>query len=331
MPKLISAAVLIHFFLACASADVVIQWVNVGNPGNAADTTGFGSVSHSYRISRHEVTNTQYTEFLNAVAGTDTHGLYNASMGSNSRGGITQSCDLTGCSYSVKGDMGDKPVNYVSFWDAARFSNWLHNGQPTGMQDNSTTEDGAYTLDATNPLNSSVGRNAGASVFLPTENEWYKAAFHMNDGVTGNFFEFPTSSDTAPSLATANATGDVANPGANIANVERGADWNGLNGNLTTVGSATSVSPYGTFDQAGNVWEWNETLVTSFSRGRRGGSYSTGVNNSAATNRLSSSPSDESVSIGFRVASVPEPSSLLYLGLILLGIGTAKRLKSGVR
>ena len=95
--------------------------------------------------------------------------------------------------------MGPKPVVYVSFWDAARFANWLHNRKPSGAQNNSTTEDGAYTLRGqTSPSNASVTRNVGAQVFIPTEDEWYKSAYHKNDGVTGNYWDFPTSTDVTP-------------------------------------------------------------------------------------------------------------------------------------
>ena len=135
-----------------ASAQVTFDWVTVGNPGNAADPLnegdipGIGSVAGEYRIAKHEVTNDQYAEFLNAVAATDTNALYSTSMGSDARGGITRSGSSGSFTYSVKANMGNKPVNYVSFFDAMRFVNWLHNGQPTGAQDASTTEDGVYTI-----------------------------------------------------------------------------------------------------------------------------------------------------------------------------------------
>jgi hypothetical protein len=60
-------------------------WVTVGNPGNVADTRyaspGYGAVAYSYNIGKFEVTAGQYTVFLNAVAKTDTYGLYNGHMG----------------------------------------------------------------------------------------------------------------------------------------------------------------------------------------------------------------------------------------------------------
>jgi hypothetical protein len=69
-------------------------------------------------------------------------------------------------------------VDFVSFWNALRFANWLHNGQPRGLQDETTTEDGAYTLTPTGIVNNTITRNPGAVVFLPSENEWYKAAYY---------------------------------------------------------------------------------------------------------------------------------------------------------
>jgi hypothetical protein len=121
-----------------ASAEVTFDWVTVGNPGNAPDPLNvayrprIGSVPYVYRIAKYEVTNDQYAEFLNAVAVTDAYGLYDPSVVNDPRVGILQSGNSGSFAYSVKANMGNKPVNYVSFFDAMRFVNWLHNGQPTG-------------------------------------------------------------------------------------------------------------------------------------------------------------------------------------------------------
>ena len=159
--------------------------VPVGNPGNSRDPVHhldprgtFGAVEYPYRIGTFEVTNAEYAEFLNAVAMTDTHGLYNADMASDPRAGLRRGGVDGSFSYDVKPNMGNKPVNYVSFWDAARFVNWLHNGQPKGAQDNTSTEDGAYTLGGVTNPESGIARNLTARWFLPSEDEWYKAAFH---------------------------------------------------------------------------------------------------------------------------------------------------------
>jgi formylglycine-generating enzyme required for sulfatase activity len=109
-----------------------IEMVTVGNPGNGADSTTYGAVPYEFKIGKTEVTLAQYTAFLNAVAATDAFGLYNASMETNnSIKGIDQSGSSGSFTYSVIGD-GARPVTFVSWFDAARFCNCLHNGRPTG-------------------------------------------------------------------------------------------------------------------------------------------------------------------------------------------------------
>jgi formylglycine-generating enzyme required for sulfatase activity len=302
---------------------VVIDFVLVGNPGNPADSTGYGAVAYDYKISTHEVTNAQYAEFLNAVAQTDTHGLYSDSMGSSPRNGIVRSGVSGSYSYTVKTDMGNKPVNFVSWYDAARFANWLHNSQPTGLQTLSTTEGGAYTLTGNTGL---ITKESTATVWIPTENEWYKAAYYdPTASGTGNYWLYPTRSDSAPTVGTAGVNGDISNPGSNVVNYGFGADWNNLDGNVTTVGSALSGSYYGTFDQGGNLWEWNDAIIGPM-RGLRGGAFVSGSNFLAATHRPDAllAPQDDSNQVGFRVASVPEPS-VTVLGLLASGLLLRRR------
>jgi len=117
---------------------VTIDWVTVGDAGNAPDNTTYGAVDHSYRISKYEMTNAQYRDFLtNKAAVGDPYGLYNTSM-AGTYGGIDRSGSGTVGSpyvYSAKGgdaNWNNRPVNYVSFWDAARFANWMQNGQGSG-------------------------------------------------------------------------------------------------------------------------------------------------------------------------------------------------------
>ncbi|MEK6799202.1 MAG: EGF domain-containing protein [Planctomycetota bacterium] len=295
-----------------ASAQITFEWATVGNPGNAADPVrsgsvpGIGSVAYVYRIAKHEVTNAQYAEFLNALAKTDTNGLYNANMGSNPRGGITQSGSAPNLTFAVKANMGNKPVTFVSFLNAMRFANWLHNGQPTGVQDASTTESGVYTISD----GLSETRSPDAQFFIPTENEWWKAGYHqpsVQGGDVDDYWLYPTARNSVPTVGTANAVGDIANPGANVANYNRGTDWNGQDGNVTTVGSggALSESFYGTSDQGGNVWEWNERLVTASTRGLLGGSWNDFENGLRSSAQSNSGHPTGSVggNIGFRVAT----------------------------
>jgi len=330
---------LTRFALAAAVSAVVVtkahaitlEWVTVGDPGNTADTRGSpnpaGSVPDSFRIMKYEFTNEQYKDFLNAVAATDTYSLYNTNMGGNVRGGITRSGSSGSYSYSVKTNMGDKPVNYVSWFDAARVANWLMNGS-TGT---SSTETGAYTLVGGQTNGTVPAKNPGATFSIPTENEWYKAAYYKGGSANAGYWNYATQSDATPKLVTAGSTGiGLTGSGSNFANFERGADWNGQDGNVTTVGTNGGPSAYGAFDMSGNVLEWNDlTGAAGSNRGFRGGAW-----NSVSpylgiffTNNTPF-PSVEYNYIGFRLAaSVPEPatSSTLAAGLAIATLHLARR------
>jgi formylglycine-generating enzyme required for sulfatase activity len=304
---------------------VTIDWVTVGQAGNPADPlTGglYGAVTHEYQIGKYELTNAQYAVFLNAVdpTGANPNGIYNANMGSNARGGIAYAAGATnGTKYTVRSNMGDKPVNYVSWFDAARFSNWLHNGQGNG-----STETGAYTLNGV--MSGIVYKNADAKFWIPTEDEWYKAAYYdPTMGGTGGYWLYPTQSNTVPTVGTASATGDISNPGANVANYNWAADWNGQNGNLTTVGSAGADNYFGTADQGGNVWEWNDAVISGWLRGRRGGSWNDSAYGLPSLDRTHSDPTSEFGSVGFRVASVPEPSAMVLTILFSAALCTCRK------
>src|SRR6185436_20371683 len=131
-----------------------------------------------YNIGSTEVTNAQYAAFLNAVAATDPNSLYNTDM-AGSFGGITRSGSSGSYTYSSVSGRANNPVNFVSFWDATRFANWLHNGQPMGPQSASTTEDGAYTLTPQGIVNNTVTRNASWQWAVASADEWYKAAYYQ--------------------------------------------------------------------------------------------------------------------------------------------------------
>ncbi len=306
--RLLCGVVVLCVTLGANAARADIVMVNVGNAGNAADSTGYGSVGYNYQIGKYEVTAGQYTAFLSAVAATDTYGLYNIDMWSSSYGcKIERSGSSGSYTYSVASDYASRPVNYVSWYDAARYTNWLTTGN---------TESGVYTFSG-GTLQSIAdhqlaGATYGTAYFIPTENEWYKAAYHdKSAGTAGTYFDYPTSSDTAPGR---DMTEDT-NPGNN-ANYYASGYWIGSPYYRTTVGEfELSDSPYGTFDQGGNVWEWNEADIfgDGSSRGLRGGSFAHGSVTLASSYRVSSDPTFEDISIGFRVSSVPEPGSIALL------------------
>jgi len=307
-------------FIGTAGA-VTIDLVPVGNPGNGNDPeTGYGSVAEAYLIGQYEVTAGQYTEFLNAVADTDTYGLYNSNMWFSDRGcKIQQTGSAPNYTYSVVADRADRPVNYVSWGDAARFSNWLHNGQPGDPQGDGTTEDGAYDLNGatSNADLMAITRESDATWFIPTENQWYKAAYHKNDGVTANYWDYPTQADHPNMLSN-----DLINPDpGNNANFRESGYTIGSPYYTTEVGEfENSESPYDTFDQGGNLWEWYETAVTGSSRGLRGGGWHDRSSLLRASRRSDVNPTNEYYDIGFRVASVPEPGSITLLVCGLVGL-----------
>jgi sulfatase modifying factor 1 len=287
---------------------VTMDWSPVGDPGNANDpATGslYGAVPYAYNIGTKDVTASQYVEFLNAkdASGANTLGLYNGSMSSATFGGINfNNGNLPGSKYSVIEGRGEHPVVFTTWFDTVRFANWLNNGQGSG-----DTESGAYVLSGGTPTPSnaiSIVRQAGATVFLPSENEWYKAAYY--NPASSSYFHYPTSSNTTP---TASGPTALANH-ANYANAV---------GNLTPVGAYSgTTSPYGAFDMGGNVYQWNEALIGLF-RGVRGGAFDSFAFPLQSANRSFFLPANELSDVGFRVAMVPEPSSFVLAALGLIG------------
>jgi sulfatase modifying factor 1 len=328
-------------FVLCGSGHAAtIPTVPVGNPGNAGDVQSqgtFGAVGYNYRIGKYEVTNAHYVEFLNGVdpTGANTLALYNTTMTTDARGGIVfNSGAANGSKYEVKTGRDNNPVLPVYWYASIRFANWLHNGQGGG-----DTETGAYTLLGGTPTPSngnSITRNAGAKWWLPSEDEWYKAAYHKNDGVTGNYWDYPTSTDAVP--YSDQPPGSGAPTQSNTANVFKddaaanGYDdgfaitgspaFNNGQNYLSDVGAYTlSTSPYGTFDQGGNALEWNESLNFGSFRGFRGGAWeSISVADLDAATRRFFAPSGGATFVGFRVATIPEPAgiTLCCAGIFLL-------------
>lgn len=266
-----------------------MEFVDVGNAGNAADDTGYGAVAYAYQMGKYEVSEKMIDS-------------YNAS-----NPGILITMDNRG---------DDKPASNVSWNEAARFVNWLntstggvvaYNFSGSGANDNITLwTSGDVGYDASNPY-----RNSLAKYVLPSEDEWYKAAYHSPTGYT----DYATQSDTAP---TAVASGTGAGTAVYNQTFTQGP---------ADIMDAGGLSFYGTMAQNGNAWEWaesnsggdNDSAVDS--RLYRGGRWLD--NDPYELHRYNRSffiPTAELYGLGFRVAVVPEPSATLLMGIGAFGL-----------
>ena len=256
-----------------------MDFVTIGNPNNAADTTGApnpaGSVGYIYNLGKYEVSRDMITKANSA-----------GSLGITLR-------DMT----YYGGNGVNRPATGITWYEAATYVNWLNT---------STGGTAAYKFDGSgtfqlwsegdagyNPSNEF--RNSLAKYWLPSSNEWYKGAYGSPNGT---WFNYPTGTDANTAVY-----GGQAGP-ADITN-------------------AGGLSAYATMGQGGNAWEWNETAFDGINstagenREMRGGSWNNDGSNLDASIRDNLSPTFENSSVGFRVASVPEPSAGL---LVLLGL-----------
>lgn len=335
MPRLCSS-LLLSLLIASSASAVTMDWTPIGNPGNPADTevmtccsayigtSGFGSVPYDYAIGTYEVTNAQYTEFLNAIAADDPNALYNAKMATTGPlGGIARAGNSGSYTYSAIAGRENNPVNYLTFFDAARFANWMNNGQPTGAQSNTTTEDGTYTLTPQGISSGLITRNHGSTIALPNENEWYKAAYY--DSNTGTYFDFPAGRDAA-------TTCTFPGPSPNTANCETQLFSQSPRRPVPVGSYGGSPSPAGTYDQGGNIFEWLDTPGEPFGdlnpKIMRGGSSHHIPEALDAAFRADSAPYVDSFIYGMRLVMIPEPGTGLLVVAGLLGLAGSRRARA---
>ena len=250
-------------------------------PGNVGDRLNQwkGRVNYEFYIGKYELSNAEYTRFLNAVARySDPYGLYSPNMGNSVCGGIDRTIDKNDhFFYKTKTGWEKRPVCYIGFYDLARYANWLHYGCPnTGRAELGTTEgtssQGAYdTSDFENvrlghkPAYQNFGkRNIGALYWIPDENEWYKAAYYDPTRL-GNrpYYDYPTRSCNPPRKDEANYMIDnelVVGDPFYVAEVDA---------------YPNAASYFITQQQGGNVWEWLDSWQYNVvgGRGLKGGSW----------------------------------------------------------
>jgi formylglycine-generating enzyme required for sulfatase activity len=275
-----------------------IDFVSIGNTDNAADTTGRGAVPYEFRVGTYEITQ-------DAITKATASGMANVTAGAWT---------------------GNQPAANISWYDAAAFVNWLNtstgktaaydlawNGSAWSM--NLWSSEQAWTAGGTN-----LYRNKDAYYFLPSENEWFKAAYYNPSGT--NYFLYPTASSDAPTPV---ASGTIA--GTAVYSQE-------FDQEPAAVTFAGGLSPYGTMGQGGNVYEWNESAFggiyssPSGTRAVRGGRWTDSELILRSSRRSGFDPTAENFVIGFRVASVPEPSTyalLLMTGASALWLARRRR------
>ncbi len=246
---------------------VTIETVPVGDPRNVAyrssGSEAIGSVPYTYEIGKYEVTLSQYAVFLNSVAkfngASYLVSLWNSQLEFDDNvAGIARTgtgAVVDPYVYTVIGD-GRRPVSNLSWFDAARFANWVNNGATAGA----STETGSYTLNGASSV-LMIDPNASAVWRLPNADEWFKAAYYKGGGTNAGYWRYATRSDVSP--------GNVVGAGTNQANyrvrdryaVTQSATLESDRNYLTAVGAFTrSASSYNTFDQTGNVTEWTDGL-----------------------------------------------------------------------
>lgn len=235
---------------------------------NTNPTSGYGIVNNNYRMGTYEITNDQWDKFKAA---------YGAVMGSPTTA-YNSNRYWTGSSV---------PTNNVSWYEAAQFVNWLNTskGFQAAYNFTGTIHTNNYTFalwGAGDADGTNLYRNKNAQYFLPTEDEWVKAA-----GWNGT---------TLQTWATINNTRPV--DGVDSRSVSSSvAPWN--------VGSG-SKEINGTYDMMYNVFEWTENPWMY-------GDYSVGIENDSdrcirgdgSFGWLRYPPDLEYYDIGFRVASKP--------------------------
>jgi len=306
---------------APAPPDYGLDWVTIGDPGNAPfsgdtlnDINGRGGVSHRYRMTRTEITTSQWLQFVNTFTTQSTELQFFAVP---APWGATEDRSYSGPGkrYVLRGDLtqpGDIPVGGMSWRTAAMYANWLHNGRSS---DFASTQSGAYDASTfgrkpDGTFTDQPTRSPGARFWIPSFDEWIKAAHYdpdKNGAGQGGWWLYPNTSDTPPIPGP---------PGEGEANT--GFELPQIGHEFIPAGMYPDVtSPWGLLDAAGSRSEWTEAVFSPSDRGQDG--TWAGLTPAAAyideiSVRGSLPPDLAARSAGLRLASaIPAPGAALVL------------------
>ncbi len=246
------------------STTINMDFITVPDWGPADDTT-YGEVFYEYNIGKYEVTADQWAAVIAADPAVGNAGSWT----------------------------GSQPTGGTSWDEAAKFCNWLTTGNATSGY--YTISDGVASIpDGWDEWGHyDYADMNGTTYFIPTENEWYKAAYY--DPAMMDYYDYPTGSDTVPTAVAGGTDADTAVFTGNGVSPMVPADVNNAGG----------LSAWGTMGQGGNVQEWTEAAIGT-GRGIRGGAADSGDGLLASSSRPSLAPSSEFALNGFRVASVSQ-------------------------
>ena len=195
--------------------DADSDYTLISNTGNSPDDCEYGldaklgQVNYLYNIQNQLMTNNEYCTYLNTIdpSGNKEFQIYDDRMSSSAVGGIEYNgCANIGSMYYLKDNFSNKPVTFVKWVMAAQYCNWLTNNKSSNIL---SITSGSY--DIASLYNNSISisgyyRQDTAKYFLPSENEWYKAAYY--DASNGKYWNYPTQSDEPPTAIICDAQGN---------------------------------------------------------------------------------------------------------------------------
>lgn len=255
--------------------DFGLEFATVTHPGNRPANASerrfpqsttvlkpdLGRVDYAYRISTTEVSASQWLPFFFAIL------PHYQAVGGSGLDDVLQSEHI-----ELGGPLGfelergaERSAVRVGWEFAARYCNWLHNGAPTGADATlEVFQTGAYDMPALSPnadqAQMPLTRNADARYWLPTLDEWVKAAHYDPDrygeGQEGYWLRMGGQDEEL--------VGGLPWQGGKTTSGDPFPFPEGTDPDTIPVAAYGVTSPWGLFDTSGQESEWTETAGAFF-------------------------------------------------------------------